>query len=102
VLEVTLPRRSAEELSEQSAIVLRIPDAGGFPEADSGQPRGMLLLKVIASAEPDASVVRAKRSILSRDRPPSDRGFALSPRRVLAGAALLLLIVLVVIALMSR
>jgi len=59
VLEVTLPRRSAEDQAREPTVVLRIPDSGGFPEVSSGQPRGMLLLRVTASSEPDPSVVRS-------------------------------------------
>ena len=98
VLEVTLPRRNAEELEREPAIVLRIPDVGGFSEPESGHPRGLLLLKVTASAEPDASVVRVKRSILAPERPISIRSLTRAPNRLLFGAAILLLLVLVVIA----
>jgi hypothetical protein len=102
VLEVTLPRRTAEELAREPVVVLRIPDAGGFPEPESGHPRGLLLLKVAASAEPDPSVIRAKRSILSPERLPSVGSLRPSQSRVLIGAVVSLLIVLVVIALLWR
>jgi hypothetical protein len=71
VLEVTLPRRTAAELRGEPVIVLRIPDAGGWPAADSGYPRGHLLLRVIASADPDPSVVKRPRDPSRRVRPLS-------------------------------
>jgi hypothetical protein len=87
VLEVTLPRRTAAELRGEPVIVLRIPDAGGFPAADSGHPRGHLLLRLIASADPDPSVVKRSREPSRRVRPLS-----LTPesarRLLLRGAAL--------------
>jgi hypothetical protein len=58
VIDLTLPKRTAAEVASDPAVVLRIPDVGGWPDPASGLPRGMLLLKVTASAEPDASVVR--------------------------------------------
>jgi hypothetical protein len=66
VLEVTLPRRTPAELQNEPVIVLRIPEAGGFPLADSGHPRGLLLLRVTASAESDPSVVRARKEPSAR------------------------------------
>jgi hypothetical protein len=71
VLEVTLPRRTAAELQGEPVIVLRIPDAGGWPAADSGHPRGHLLLRLTASADPDPSVVKRPRDPSRRARPPS-------------------------------
>jgi hypothetical protein len=102
VLEVTLPRRKAQELEREPAITLRIPDAGGFPEPESGLPRGFLLLKITAGAEPDPSVVRAKRSILSPERPASIRSLVPAPNLLVVGAAALLLLMLVVIVMMWR
>jgi hypothetical protein len=71
VLEVTLPRRTAAELRGEPVLVLRIPDAGGWPAPDSGHPRGHLLLRLTASADPDPSVVK-------RARDPSLRARTLS------------------------
>jgi hypothetical protein len=103
VLELTLPRRRADELEREPGIVLRIPDAGGFAEPESGLPRGLLLLKVTASPEPDPSVVRVKRSILSPERLPSIRSLTPTPNRIALGVvAASLLIVLAVLALMWR
>ena len=71
VLEVTLPRRTAAELVDEPVIVLRIPDAGGWPATDSGHPRGHLLLRLTASADPDPSVVKRSRDPSRRARPSS-------------------------------
>lgn len=103
VLEVTLPRREPAELERDPGVVLRIPEAGGFADPESGLPRGLLLLKVSASAEPDPSVVRIKRSILSPERLPSLHSLTPAANRVVIGAvAVSLLIVLVVLALVLR
>jgi hypothetical protein len=61
VVEVTLPRRTPEQLKNEPVFVLRIPEAGGFPLSEPSQPRGLLLLRVTASPEPDASVILARR-----------------------------------------
>ena len=90
VLEVTLPRRTPAELQNEPVIVLRIPDAGGFPLADSGHPRGLLLLRVTASAEPDASVVRAR-----KEKEPSARAHAAAITRDFARPIALALVVAV-------
>jgi hypothetical protein len=71
VLEVTLPRRTAAELRGEPVLVLRIPDAGGWPAPDSGHPRGHLLLRLTASADPDPSVVKRARDPSLRARPLS-------------------------------
>jgi hypothetical protein len=55
----------------EPAIVLRIPDSGGWPAADSGQARGLLLLRVTASQEPDPSVVRTSHGPSQRARSTS-------------------------------
>ncbi len=98
VVEVTLPRRSAEELLREPTVVLRIPERGGLPEASSGQIRGMLLLRVTACPEPDASVIRLSAV-------PSRRGPSLPAQpksQVLLGAALLLAALVLISYLVSR
>lgn len=55
-LEVTLPRLTPESIRARPAIVLRIPGQGGPPEPGSDGVRGLLLLKVTPSDEPDPSV----------------------------------------------
>lgn len=98
VVEVTLPRRSAEELLREPTVVLRIPDSGGLPDPTSGQVRGMLLLKVTASSKPDPSVVRVAPA-------PSRRRSSLpiQPKSQLILIAALLLVALALVAyLVSR
>jgi hypothetical protein len=92
VVEVTLPRRSAEDLLREPTVVLRIPDSGGLPEPSSGHARGMLLLRVTASSEPDPSVIRVAPV-------PSWRRSSLptEPRSRLILAAALLLVALVLV-----
>jgi len=69
VVEVTLPSRPADELPDSRGITLRIPELGGLPEAGSDLPRGVLLLTVVPSAEPDPSI-KLLRGVPSR-RPPA-------------------------------
>ena len=98
MVEVTLPRRSAEDLLREPTVVLRIPDSGGLPEPSSGHARGMLLLRVTASSEPDPSVIRVAPV-------PSWRRSSLptKPRSRLILAAALLLAALVLLSyLLSR
>jgi hypothetical protein len=58
VVEVTLPARpSADaELADAQGLTLRIPEQGGLPEAGTDLPRGMLLLTVVPSQEPDPRI----------------------------------------------
>ena len=98
VVEVTLPRRSAEQLQREPTVVLRIPERGGLPEPSSGQIRGMLLLRVTASPEPDPSVIRVAAA-------PSPRGPSLpagARSQLLLVAALLFAVLAVVSYLVSR
>jgi hypothetical protein len=100
VLELTLPQRSPEEIENEPAITLRIPDFGGFSPPGTGHPRGLLLLRVMASAEADSSVVRAKRSTGLPGRPASLRSLSRAPRWLVFGLVGALLIALVVFVLM--
>jgi hypothetical protein len=56
VVEVTLPARPSDELPDSRGITLRIPEQGGLPEHGSELPRGLLLLTVVPSAEPDPTI----------------------------------------------
>lgn len=69
VVEVTLPARSDDELPDSRGITLRIPEQGGLPEPGSDLPRGVLLLTVIPSPEPDPSI-KLLRGVPSK-RPPA-------------------------------
>ena len=69
VVEVTLPARSGDELPDSRGITLRIPEQGGLPEPGSDLPRGVLLLTVVPSSEPDPSI-KLLRGLPSK-RPPA-------------------------------
>jgi hypothetical protein len=69
VVEVTLPRRSADEVPDSRGITLRIPEQGGLPDEGSELPRGVLLLTVVPSDAADASV-RPLRGVPSK-KPPA-------------------------------
>lgn len=98
VVEVTLPRRSAEDIAREPTVVLRIPERGGLPEPSSGQIRGMLLLRVTASSEPDPSVIRMAPAPSLR-RPSLPTG---ANSQLLLVAALLLVVLVLVSYLVSR
>jgi hypothetical protein len=70
VVEVTLPVRPAAELEGARPITLRVPELGGLPETGSELPRGVLLLTVVPSAEPDANI-RLLRGVPSKGPPAS-------------------------------
>ncbi len=55
LVEVKLPARQDSE-----AFVIRIPERGGLARADSGLPRGLLLLRVEPSEGSDPSTSVAK------------------------------------------
>ncbi len=69
VVEVTLPARSSDELPDSRGITLRIPEQGGLPEPGSDLPRGVLLLTVVPSSEPDPNI-KLLRGVPSK-RPPA-------------------------------
>ncbi len=69
VVEVTLPARSGDELPDSRGITLRIPEQGGLPEPGSDLPRGVLLLTVVPSPEPDPNI-KLLRGVSSK-RPPA-------------------------------
>ena len=109
VVEVTLPARSDDELPDSRGITLRIPEQGGLPPPDSDLPRGVLLLTVVPSPEPDPSIkllrgVPSKRppaSIVDSDEMPTAVVEAAAPRRLSAArviviAALILWILLLI------
>lgn len=61
-VQVTLPRRTSQELREQTTFVLRVPDQGGAaPEAHV--PRGLLLLRITPSSNTDAGIALAARAL---------------------------------------
>ena len=70
VLEVTLPARAAAELPSAQGLTLRIPEQGGLPEPGSDLPRGLLLLTVVPSAEPDPRI-KVLRGVVSKQPPAS-------------------------------
>lgn len=69
VVEVTLPARPSDDLPDSRGITLRIPELGGLPPPDSELPRGVLLLTVIPSPEPDPNI-KLLRGVPSK-RPPA-------------------------------
>ena len=69
MVEVTLPARPSDDLPDSRGITLRIPELGGLPPPDSELPRGVLLLTVIPSAEPDPNI-KPLRGVPSK-RPPA-------------------------------
>jgi hypothetical protein len=103
VVEITLPARAADELPEPRGITLRIPEQGGLPAHGSDLPRGVLLLTVVPSAEPDPSIkllrgVPSKRpaaSVVESDEMATALGEPESERRL--KPALIILMVAVVL-----
>jgi hypothetical protein len=69
VVEVTLPARKSDDLPDSRGVTLRIPEQGGLPEPGSELPRGVLLLTVVPSLEPDPSI-KLLRGVPSK-RPPA-------------------------------
>jgi hypothetical protein len=69
MVEVTLPARRGDDLPESRGVTLRIPELGGLPEPGSQLPRGVLLLTVVPSLEPDPSI-KLLRGVPSK-RPPA-------------------------------
>ena len=103
VLEVTLPSRPEDEQPDSRGITLRIPEQGGLPEPGSDLPRGVLLLTVVPSAEPDPSIkllrgVPSKRppaSIVDSDEMPALLGEPAAKRRM--APALVIVVVAVIL-----
>jgi hypothetical protein len=69
VVEVTLPARKSDDVPDSRGVTLRIPEQGGLPEPGSELPRGVLLLTVVPSPDPDPSI-RLLRGVPSK-RPPA-------------------------------
>lgn len=66
IVQVTLPKRAESNLESTAsgrAIVIRIPERGGFAE-DPALPRGILLLSVVPSGSPDPGVARIERPVM--------------------------------------
>jgi hypothetical protein len=101
VVEITLPSRPVDGQRDSGGITLRIPEQGGLPELGSDLPRGVLLLTVVPSNEPDPSIkllrgIPSKRppaSIVDSDELPKLMTDAAPKRRI----ALLIVIVVVVL-----
>lgn len=108
VVEITLPARSGDDLPDSRGITLRIPEQGGLPEHGSDLPRGVLLLTVVPSPEPDPSIkllrgVPSKRppaSIVERDQIPTSLAEPESERRLKPALIILIAAVLLWIALL--
>jgi hypothetical protein len=56
VVEITLPARAADDAPDSRGVTLRIPEQGGLPEPGSDLPRGLLLLTVVPSSQPDSRI----------------------------------------------
>lgn len=69
VVEITLPARPEDDAPDSRGLTLRIPEQGGLPEPGSDWPRGLLLLTVVPSPEPDQRV-KLLRGVPSK-RPPA-------------------------------
>lgn len=72
ILEVTLPSTEPGEQGRDRAVLVRIPDRGGFPEEGSDLPRGNLLLSVRPGSEAGPGVTRVEQAALA-PREPSER-----------------------------
>jgi hypothetical protein len=55
---VTLPKSASVETAAPRAVMLRIPERGGLPPADTELPRGNLLLTIRAGEMLSPGVVR--------------------------------------------
>src|SRR5689334_19716248 len=103
MVEVTLPSRPIDEQPDSRGITLRIPEQGGLPEPGSDLPRGVLLLTVVPSAEPDPSI-KLLRGVPSKRPPASIVDSDEMPRRLVEAApkrrlppALIIVIVAVIL-----
>jgi len=56
LLQVTLPARSQDEVSDGRGVVIRIPEQGGLPAEGVPLPRGLLLLRVEPAEVADAGI----------------------------------------------
>lgn len=103
IVEVTLPARPTDdEVPDSRGITLRIPEQGGLPEPGSDLPRGLLLLTVVPSPEPDPSIkllrgIPSKRppaSIVDSDEIPTVLA-APEPKRGMSAAMLIVIVAVV-------
>lgn len=98
VVEITLPVRPADEEPDSRGITLRIPEQGGLPERGSELPRGVLLLTLLPSSEPDSSVrllrVPSRRPISTSivDSDDSEKLAATGTERRLSSAQVVLIV----------
>jgi hypothetical protein len=56
IIQVTLPRRSAQNLAGRGGVTIRIPEHGGLPRSSAEAVRGFLLLTVSLAPVPDQGV----------------------------------------------
>lgn len=101
VVEITLPRRSPDEVPDSRGITLRIPEQGGLPPEGSELPRGVLLLTVVPSDVADTSV-RPLRGLPSKKPPASivesdEMATQVAPAEAPRRTALVIVIVAVVL-----
>jgi hypothetical protein len=102
VVEVTLPSRPADDTPDSRGITLRIPEQGGLPEQGSDLPRGVLLLTVVPSLEPDPTIkllrgVPSKRppaSIVDSDEMPTQLAEG-EPKRAMSTAMVIVIVAVV-------
>lgn len=96
VVEITLPARPEDDAPDSRGVTLRIPEQGGLPEPGSDLPRGLLLLTVVPSPEPDSRIrllrgVPSKQppaSVVDSDEIPSLRAIVPSERRASAAVVI--------------
>jgi hypothetical protein len=102
VVEVTLPARPADDVPDSRGLTLRIPEQGGLPAPGSELPRGLLLLTVVPSPEPDPRIkllrgIPSKRppaSVVDSDEMAASRAEA-APHRRLSSTAVVIVAVAV-------
>lgn len=83
LVQVTLPARGSEEDPSSSGrgLVIRIPQRGGFSE-DPDEPRGILMLSVVAADAADPGVVRVELPVAPEEEPEEEVAGQRGPSRV--------------------
>ncbi|HEY8946372.1 MAG TPA: hypothetical protein VIM73_19105 [Polyangiaceae bacterium] len=71
-VQLTLPKRTEEELREQPSFVLRVPGHGGKERVDRGETRGLLLLRIVVGDRSDPGVRRIESTSVAEVEPPMD------------------------------
>ncbi len=90
MVEITLPARPEDDAPDSRGLTLRIPEQGGLPDPGSELPRGLLLLTVVPSPEPDPRCrllrglpsKRPPATVVDRDEMPTHGAEAPAERRV--------------------